>query len=280
MNKKPLLIAFAVLMVLSVGTASLLAYFETITATVTVSQSVVFAEGCDGIDAFSVYGGESVCEPCAVENRSSVDIPVSLANSCLPTTSTNCDGVTTAYFKDAVAYSYTANIADVGVEVEDTGDGWLEWTYTYADTPTHTPKMTVAIDYPNGFAITTFDDGSHTGWYNAVDGETEVQLTGSETWVETTGTANTLTVKIQKSVLDDTFHWHGYANYNGLGVWINADETGSGYGDPAFNVTLREATTGFTVPAGEEIAFNSCYSFAPNIEADTYVVTTEIDFDE
>jgi len=57
----------------------------------------------------------------------------------------------------------------VDVAVEDTGDGWLQWTYTYPVSPTHLPKMTVAIDYPNGFCITTSDDGSHDGWYYAAD---------------------------------------------------------------------------------------------------------------
>jgi predicted ribosomally synthesized peptide with SipW-like signal peptide len=151
----------------------------------------------------------------------------------------------------ATEYSYEGNILGLGVEVEDTGDGWLLWTYTYAEHPSNTPKMTVAIDYPNGFAITTFDDGSHDGWYYAPDPDieaTRIRLgdysgydgtTIGYEWVQTTAVGNVLTVKILKSELGDSFHWHGYGNYEFTGVWINADETGSGYGDPPFEVTLK-----------------------------------------
>lgn len=123
----------------------------------------------------------------------------------------------------------------VGVTIADTGDGWLEWTYTYSVSPTHTPKMTVAIDYPSGFCITTFDDSSHTGWYYAPDGGTAVQFSTDDAvgtyggWVETTAVGNVLTVRIRKSELGLTFMWHGYANVDGQQVWIEMNTSGDPY---------------------------------------------------
>jgi len=129
-------------------------------------------------------------------------------------------------------YSETWGVSPntVDVAIVDTGD-WLQWTYTYSDSPTHTPKMTVAIDYPNGFCITTFDNGSYDGWYYAPDGGTVVRFAdyagGSyEDWVVTTAVGNVLTVKIKKSELGRSpAMWHGYANVDGLPVWIEIDES-------------------------------------------------------
>ena len=164
--------------------------------------------------------------------------------------------------KPVELYSYSETIAEVVVNVTDDGE-WLKWTYTYADIPTHTPKMTVAIDYSTGFAITTFDDGSHDGWYYAPDPDvveaTRVRLgdydgyDGTEAgyeWVKTTASANVLTVSIKKSALNDTFKWHGYANYNGAQVWINDTETGTGYEVNQFEVTIRETILEILETAG------------------------------
>jgi len=131
----------------------------------------------------------------------------------------------------------------VDVTVADTGDGWLQWTYTYSENPTHTPKMTVAINYPNGFAITTFDDGSHTGWYYAPDGGPEVQLGNSVAagWADAGGADNVRWVKIKKSTLYGTFMWHGYANVDGSQVWIEMDRTGEPW-VPTAKVTLEPNT--------------------------------------
>ena len=169
-----------------------------------------------------------------------------------------CGGITTSYW-EAFNYGYDATIANVQVDITDDGE-WLQWTYTYAASPTHTPKMTVAIDYSTGFAITTFDDGSHDGWYYAIDGGATTRLGNysgiTKDWVETTASGNVLTVRIKKSVLNDTFKWHGYANYNGLGVWINDQESGTGYEVNQFIVTIREELVNpVTVPAESSLDF-------------------------
>ncbi len=153
-------------------------------------------------------------------------------------------------------YSYSGSGAynnesssDLDVTVEDTGNGWLKWTYTYAASPTHTPKMSVAINYPNGYVITTFDDGSHDGWYYAPDGGAEVKLgeyvgydgsTAGYKWVKTTASGNVLTVSIKKTALDDTFKWHGYANYNGQQVWIGIGPDNGGVWEPRLDASILD----------------------------------------
>jgi len=150
----------------------------------------------------------------------------------------------------------------VDVTVADTGDGWLQWTYTYSESPTHTPKMTVAINYPNGFAITTFDDGSHTGWYYAPDPDEEstrvwfADYSGGtyNNWTKTTASGNVLTVKIKKSALGHTFKWHGYANVDGQQVWIETDENWL----PTAEVTLEDVTAvGLTADVPDIVAISA-----------------------
>jgi len=147
----------------------------------------------------------------------------------------------------------------VDVTVADTGDGWLQWTYTYSESPTHTPKMTVAINYPHGFAITTFDDGAHDGWYYAPDsGEEPTRFADysggtSSNWA-TTASGNVLTVKIKKSALGHTFKWHGYANVDGQQVWIETD----GNWLPTGNVTLEDVTAvGLTANVPDIVAISA-----------------------
>jgi hypothetical protein len=141
--------------------------------------------------------------------------------------------------------------------------------------------MTVAIDYPDGFCITTFDDGSHDGWYYAPDGGSEVRFadysggTHSD-WVETSADGNVLTVKIKKDHLGDSFKWHGYANYNGKQVWLNADEDGADYHNPQYEVNFWSALSSpFTLPSGESWDIKICYIFNIAIAPGTYVITTE-----
>ena len=169
----------------------------------------------------------------------------------------------------AAGTSATATAGDsntVDVVIEDIGDGWLEWAYTYSDTPTFTPKMTVAIDYPNGFAITTFDDGTHDGWFYAPDPDVESTRVkfdeyeggaSSLDWVETSAAGSVLTVRIKKSVLlgfanIDVLTWHGYANVDGNQVWIETNAYA-----PIGEITIDADTgMGLTAVLGEIVAIN------------------------
>ena len=85
-----------------------------------------------------------------------------------------------------------------------------------------------------------------------------------------------ITVKILKSELGDSFHWHGYANYDGAQVWINENLLGT-WEDTYFAVNLWQPTTGFTLLSDEVLQFRICYTFALHIGPGTYILTTTID---
>lgn len=273
--------------------ASLLTYFGQVTTTANVEQAVVIGDntGWHNYNEPITYtipkaapGGETFCFTQLIWNKASIPVAVSLDTNAY-------EGITTSYSIPAV-YSYSHNIAGVNVTVVDTGDGWLQWTYTYAAVPTHTPKMTVAINYPTGFAITTFDGQTdpatgqpYNGWYYAPDGGAVVYLgvysgyTG--TTVKTTAVGNVLTVKILKSALGnigDSFKWHGYANYNGAQVWINPDQDGIWHAS-LFVVNFWGAplTAPFTVQSQQQLPFRICYAFDLSIGPGQYILTTTVD---
>jgi len=281
-----------VLAVLLVSTtlvsAALLTYFGQVQTTANVEQAVVISDGTGwkNYDQPITHtipepapGGETFCYEQWIWNRASIPVEVSLSTN-------GYDGITTTY-SIPKAYSYSKTILGVGITVEDTGD-WLLWTYTGDGTTRPTPKMTVAIDYPNGFAITTFDDGSHDGWYYAPDPDVETSrvrlgdyagynggTTGYE-WVKTTASGNVMTVKILKSHLGDSFKWHGYANFYNAQCWINPIEDGNWHAD-LFNVNLWQPTTGFTLQSQQQLLFRICYAFDLHIGPGTYILTTTID---
>ena len=261
MNKKYLIFGIPILCIALVS--AVLTYYAFFSVNVNVNQPI----SVTGNDQ-EVYcdAGDTCClgQGITVSNTGDNEKTVTVVNN-------DIEGIGVSYWipKD---YTYSHNIAEVQVDVTDEGE-WLKWTYTYADNPTHTPKMTVAINYPDGFAITTFDDGSHDGWYYAPDGKAEVRLgdyAGVTTdWVETTANGNVLTVEILKSKLCNTFKWHGFANYNGAQVWINAGQTGVGYGEPPFVATLNEVTNPITVPKGS-ITFYPEFSLDDYLEGGVY----------
>ena len=284
-------VMIAATLIASAGT--LLTYFGQIETTAEVEQAVVISDGTGWknwdqpithtIPEFAP-GGETFCYEQWIWNRASIPVEVSLDTN-------SYDGITTTYSIPAV-YAYEKNIPgkdgglpDLNVKVEDTGD-WLLWTYTGDGTTRPTPKMSVSIDYPTGFSITTFDDGSHDGWYYAPDGGSEVYLgayagydgsaSGYE-WVQTTASGNVMTVKILKAHLGDSFKWHGYGNFYNGQCWINDQETGTGYEVNQFVVNLWQPTTGFTLLSDEVLQFRICYAFDLHIPPDTYILTTEVD---
>jgi hypothetical protein len=273
-----LIVGLAIALLIGVASAATISYFGQVKMTATVKQAVLL----DGNDINSmpieetatVAGGESFCRYHWLQSQTSV--PVSLQ---FETWGPDMNGITVTYLK-SVKYSYSKDWSGLGVTVEDTGDGWLKWTYTYAENPTHKPKMTVAINYPNGFCITTFDDGSHDGWYYSPDPYSEAttvrlgDYSGVTTdWVKTTASSNVLTVAIKKTALPDTFLWHGYANYNGQQVWIETDASWQ----PTGHATIREQITSpFTLQPGERLDFYICYKFAENIQGGIYDIYSTV----
>jgi len=292
-GKKISVFVIALLAVVLVS-AALIPYFGRITGMATVSQGLLVdgksmpesGQITETWEPFTSLEEKTFVNAHNLDNQATVDAVLNLDRACSATTGDGCDDITTSYWKDsATDYAYSKTIGDVVVTVVDTQDGWLEWTYVYATSPTHTPKMTVAIDYPNGFAITTFDDGSHDGWYYAPDPDVEASRVkfgdyagaSHNGWVETTAVGNVLTVRIKKSALSNEFKWHGYANYNGQQVWINDQETGIGYEVNQFEVTIREALNNpFTVLAGNQLDFVIVNEFPKMLVPATYTITTTV----
>ena len=291
MRKRNKIISIALLSLLVVGlvSAGVLTFYGKAKQDVSTTQAVILEGGdeCESnicIESIDIFSPGTTISEYTLTNRdpdNNRNVNVTRTSCIESGVGENCDGITTSYLESIAAdYSYEGNHLGVNVAVTNDGD-WLQWTYTYAESPTHTPKMTVAIDYPNGFAITTFDDGGHDGWYYAIDDGETVRLGDysgiTEDWVITTASGNVLTVSIKKSELGNTFKWHGYANYDGLGVWINAGETGTGYSEPIFEATIRTIGTALenpvTVPAGDSLNFFIVNDFVTT--DGTYTITTE-----
>jgi len=263
MNKKKLLLVLLPLLTVALVSALVLTYYGAITQNVDVEQAVTLSgvgctnNECDDTISETIYSGDTlISEVYTLTNLAGTSRDVNLGTTYNPGVASG--EIVTTYLK-SVDYAYSADIAGVGVDVTDEGE-WLQWNYTYSDVPTHTPKMTVEINYPNGFAVTTFDDG-HEGWYYYDTTIAEARFadyvggTYSD-FVETTAVGNVLTVRIKKSALDNEFKWHGYANLDGVGVWINAGKTGNGYSDPLFEVSLQEALNlPYTLQGGEALDF-------------------------
>jgi hypothetical protein len=277
-KKKTAILALALIFCIGIASAAVLEYFGRIVTTVYVKQAVLL----DGQDItempiperFNISGGETVYTSHWLESQTSVPVALMFHTDYYP----DSGGITVTYLKP-VGYSYSKDWSGLGVTVTDDGE-WLTWTYTYAASPTHKPKMTVAINYPHGFCITTFDDGSHDGWYYSPDPYSEAttvrlgDYSGVTTdWVKTTASSNVLTVAIKKTALPDTFLWHGYANYNGQQVWIETDASWQ----PTGQATIREPITSpFTLQPSERLDFYIKYEFATNITPDIYTITIEV----
>lgn len=292
MNKtrKMILAVSAILLTATLVSATLLPFFGQVTTTATVEQAVVIsANGItwNNYDTPITYtipeaapGGETFCYEQWIWNKASIPVAVSLDTNVYA-------GITTTYSIPTI-YSYNHTILGVAITVEDTGDGWLQWTYTGNDTTREVPKMTVAIDYPTGFAITTFDDGTHNGWYYAPDPDIEGSRVrigdysgASWDWVQAAASGHVMIVKILKSHLSDncdSFKWHGYANFYNAQCWINGNETGVDYHIPQFVVNLWGAplTAPFTLLSQQKLQFRICYAFALNIGPGTYILTTTV----
>jgi len=262
MNKKYFLMFGLIgLCAVTLVAAAILNYYGQINQDVEIIQPIeLTGQDCDNNICPSSYYGFSgdtlVSDIYTLTNNANTPRDAVLTTTYNP--GIDAGEITTSYWKK-LSYTYSANIVGVDVAVTDDED-WLQWTYTYDVAFSHTPKMTVEINYPNGFGITTFDDGSHDGWYYYDTTIAEARFadyTGGtySDFVETTAVDNILTVRIKKSALGNEFEWHGYANYNGNAVWINAGETGTGYSEPIFEVSMVEEFTEVTLQGGDSLDF-------------------------
>ncbi len=287
-NKKKLLIFGLPILCLVLVSAALLTYYGQIQQNVNVEQAVVLSgPNCD-VDNTCVQELGSIwlededtitSEVYTLTNRDIIPREVSLS------TTPNNDEIRTTYQTlEDVEYVYSktwTENGDVLVTVVDT-DGWLEWTYVTTDTPTTKLKMTVEIDNPTGFGITTFDDGSHDGWYyydsNEIvrisDYDTTNKISGYE-FVEINLVTDGLQVRIKKSELPNTFMWQGFANFHSASNWIELN-TGNDPWLPTASATIRDfqvSGSQITVPAVDFVDFIVVTEFD---EAGTYTITTSV----
>jgi len=256
MNKKYMTFGLIGLFALAMVSAGLIAYYGQIEQTINVEQAVVLTcpEG-DCSESLDGFSGDTLFSNVYTLNN--------FANSSreVKLISTYSNEIDTSYLK-IIGYEYSqvwTENGEVRVEVEDTNDGWLQWTYT-AVTPATSGKlkMTVEINNPTGFGITTFDDGSHDGWYY-YDTEGVVRLGDysgySDANFETSLVTDGLRVRINKDNLPDTFMWQGFANFHLASNWIELDRTGSPW-VPTGNAMIREVLSSpFTMDAKSEFDF-------------------------
>jgi len=291
-KKKTAILALTLVLCIGIASAALLDYYGRIVTTVNVNQAIYLDGKPYYEDIIEDFNGTEIMPSTIIftlhylENQA--QNPITMQFNYIITNSTGHEdhkGITVTYLEDSKPYSFVKDYATergtLHVAVEDTGDGWLQWTYTYADNPTHTPKMTVAINYPHGFCITTFDDGSHDGWYYAPDVGTTVRFADYsggtyEDWVKTSVSGengNVLSVAIKKTRLPNEFLWHGYANYNGIPVWIEIDENYL----PIGHATIREPISSpFTLAPGERLDFYIRYEFDEALEPGEYTIITKV----
>ncbi|MBA3063824.1 hypothetical protein FP803_00100 [Candidatus Woesearchaeota archaeon] len=277
--------------------AALLPYFGVITGNAVVSQGLLvdgeeMPKSGDIVDVwapFTSLEAKTFTDAHYLDNTASVDAEVHLISACMFDATLgagSCDEIDTSYLGE-VEYSYsrvwTAN-GDVNVTVEDTDDGWLKWTYTAIDTPTAgTLKMTVEIDNPTGFGVTTFDDGSHDGWYyydtsgvvRISDYNGGNKISGYD-FVETSVDTNSMTVRIKKTELDDTFMWQGFANFHLAANWIELNTAVSPWVPTGVGIIATELTNPITVLTGTTVDFVIVNKFPQMTYPVEYTVTTTV----
>jgi len=279
------LIAIVLACILTIGgvSATLLTYYNSIGGLVHVQQAVLVDDegiGTPIVEEFgSVTGGDIVCTTHTLENLAVIPAPVSFEPIG------NDDGITVKYLKPVeVSYSETW-VGDGGesvlVTITETPN-WLTWLYTAVETPTAGElKMTLEID-SRDFLVTTFDDGSHPGWWYMADGEEPIPQAEWPSYIsdviEVGGTSDSLFVSIKKSVFccDTEIVWHGYANFHLQQNWIELDK-GTTPWAPTGNVELAEdiTTSGVTLAPGELFEFVICYHFPLPVAGD-YTITTNV----
>lgn len=266
------LLAIIIASMLAIGaSAILLTSYGTVLMNANTVQSVTIDSAGDTIVGI---GGNTYCFPHVITNLA--EVPAGVAFETVDSIdASNPNGITTSYY-EPVEYSYPATLHGtvklVTVTVTDTDDGYLKWTYTAPNIM----AVSVAIDYPLGFVIHTDDGHGHgDGWF-ITDDLTGVTVPLALSWVSVGSDGDSVIVKIKKSMLDDTFHWHGYANSDREAVWISTD---GAPGDGLTNVipaTIRNAVTEFTVPAEATADLLICYHLILTLPEGTYTATTSV----
>jgi hypothetical protein len=294
MNKKKLMMFGLPILMIGLVTAALLSHLGQIITTVDVEQGL-YLDGNDwetpteeSFEMTSFKSGRFLSEH-NLDNQANIDADVNLSTTCEydgSYSNDSCEYIEVSYLLPIdFAYSqiWTEN-GDVLVEINDTDDGWLQWTYTAVTPSTSgTLKMTVEIDNPTGFGITTFDDGSHDGWYYYdADGVVRIsdydgsnKISGFD-FVETNLVTEGLQVRIRKDVLNNTFMWQGFANFHLAANWIELDKSGSPWVPTGVGVIRQAMVQPLNVPSNSIVEFVTKTQFPIETIPGEYTLKTKI----
>lgn len=273
MNKKYMMFGILGIFAIAMVSAAILNYYGSIEQEFNIEQAVVLncpVEECVETSPDDLTNGDTTTSSTySLKNLATGPRTIELTSKC-SVDGSDCEvgEVDTNYVK-LLDYSYSKvwnQNGDVLVEVEDTNDGWLQWTYTAVDPATTGKlKMTVEIHDPTTnegiFGITTHDD-SRDGWYyfdatgdvRISDYDGANKIAGYE-FVETSVLTDGLIVRIKKTELDNTFKWKGFANFHLVGNWIEVDTSGSTWVPTASATIAEEITDPFELQSGEELFF-------------------------
>jgi hypothetical protein len=256
-TRKLLVAGICIVLATTLVSAALLQYFGKVETTITAKQSVLL-NGQDWtntiVNDLELTGG--CCEQYAytLENQGCVEALLDITTSINSYGKGSAGVYVTYYMSVEYDHSESIDIVDIyylQVTVEDTGDGWLQWTF---DFPTETWQGDGQL--PLGLVIATDGVGGHpafqihnndgtcaaypwgtwlySAWDDTAPGNWNGWMTGDDTteyntpvddpsldWVEASGayyaqgTDGILQIRIKKAVLGDTFHWAAYPQTGG-----------------------------------------------------------------
>ncbi|MCX6814736.1 MAG: hypothetical protein NTY20_03755 [Candidatus Aenigmarchaeota archaeon] len=296
----PVILVVSVL-IIGVGSATLLAYYGTITAQVTVQQSILLdnlawpnSQVTDTI-LEQAPGGETFCFEHTLKNQMSVTGSVNFDSSCTP----DCSGITKTYYNSfgTVGPFYSSGDVLTTIYKEDLSQS-IKWKVHINTTGAH---------YGVGLVLANLNDPQHPFqvWMNNNNGKWQSQtlhldetpcwngpvvdcpsgvclngITATPTIYDPTNPDFTITVP--KSLLGGigaTFKWAMHVETTVQGyypsTWPN-DWCGP------ITKYAQESTVGSSltppvpIPSKTTKDFYICYGFAQNIAPGTYTITTGI----
>jgi len=300
----PVIVVVSVLLI-GVGSATLLTYYGTITANVNVQQSILLdnlawpaSQVTDTIPE-QAPGGEKFCFEHTLKNQMSVAGTVNFDSSCTP----DCAGITKSYYNSfgTLGPFNTVNQPGSGQVNPNFAHGqiyktdlsqFILWTFYLNDTNPNGPQYGVGLvissdsstpifqvyiaDWSDG--LWHYQDYGATCWSGA-DVVCPSGVCANGIVATGTKTGKTFTIKVPKTLLGgigSQFGWASQLRTNLLGVY------------PAWTpwcgpfVWETESTVGnaltppVSIPSKTTKDFYICYSFAPAIAPGTYTITTGI----
>jgi len=301
--------AIAMLLIVGIGSATLLTYYAQISGTFAVSQSVVVDNGQTVSDSLSgALGGETFCFDHTLQNDASVPANVELAY----TGNTNLDGVTITYNSQVadnnaifgLPHNAVVSFSPSGMTLNDVfaGNG-LIMNFTIANGGTYSGASPAMI-------VLSLSDGRYVilyaGW-GARTGSQSLQFSDTVA----TSTSDGGNVPVDFTVYNSSLIAAMWSSNNQYGNWNFLKSTGSSTGGALpltgselvtkITVQSQGANTGeidtinslsfdseshnfiqvtpntpFSLQSGQKSDFNACYGFAINIAPETYIVTTNV----